>query len=139
MTRLHFSIGGDKPFPFTIDSLPSGQVELRRNASPETELIEVPAERWERFWREVEKIGVWKWKKKYSRKIGEGGSTWDLELASNDRKLKASGRNAYPEAEHPGGEMNYPPGGQFDRFIQAISRLAAIPVDQIGSEPSDYD
>ena len=137
MTRLHFSIGsGD--LPFSVDELHSGQIELRHNNSAETEMVEIPAERWERFWREIDRIGVWKWKKKYARQAQHGVS-WELEIANEDRTLKTGGRNAYPETEEPGGEVNYPPGGQFDRFIQAISRLVGIPVDQIGSEPSDYD
>jgi len=67
------------------------------------------------------------------------GVEWELELVHTVRRLKAHGLNAYPETEDLEGEVHYPPGGQFDRFIQAIARLAGIPVDQIGSEPSDYD
>ena len=127
-----------EPFPFTVDHLTSGRIELRRPSASEAETMQIPPDRWERFWDEIDKIGVWKWKAKYARK-NSAGISWELDLTHEGRGVKAHGRDAYPECEGSEGEAHYPPGGQFDRFIQAIARLVGIPVDQIGSEPSDYD
>ena len=62
------------------------------------------------------------------------GTSWDLEIAHDGRQLTTYGCNAYPESEGPDGDISYPRGGQFDRFIHAISRLAGIPARQINGE-----
>jgi hypothetical protein len=111
--RLLFSIGGFEAFQFEVELLPSGKVRIQTGwpFTPKPAMIEIPADRWTAFWREVDQIGVWNWKTEYNRMVLDGTS-WDLEIAHKGRSLKTYGCNAYPECEDPDGDISYPDGGQ---------------------------
>ena len=77
---------------------------------------------WEAFWKEVDSIGVWKWKKSY-RPVGIGvldGWSWNLELAIGSKQVASSGGNGYP------GTNGAEPSKQFLRLARALEKLARI-------------
>ena len=59
-------------------------------------LLVPPPERWIAFWEKVESLGVWKWKREYSRDMLDG-SCWSLDLEHEGRRLSTRGFNAWPK------------------------------------------
>ena len=78
----------------------------RRSVSPRPE-------QWLGFWRDVERIGVWQWKKSY--KFDERSGTisdppqWKLHIIHGERELDSEGEGAFPK----------------DKSFQAFEGLAA--------------
>ena len=67
-----------------------------------------PTERWIAFWKKVESLAVWKWKREYSRDMLDG-SCWSLDLEHEGRRLATRGYNAWPK--------------RFGLFSQAVDAL----------------
>ena len=75
----------------------------------------VPLEKdWEIFWKEVDKLKVWSWKKDYLNEGMLDGTQWELEIKiEGKRRRKMYGSNAYPK-----------PKGTFESFINALNKLS---------------
>jgi hypothetical protein len=80
---------------------------------------------WRRFWRSMDRIGVWEWDEWYEpgvrfepATVVRDGTYWSLTLAHAERAVQASGDNAAPGA----GDLDESP--VFARFCEAVARLA---------------
>jgi hypothetical protein len=120
---LNFSIDGGGP----SSSFPRASSRwFPYSTTADEPIIQIPEKRWQDFWREVEAIGVWNWKRSYESNLLDG-TQWTLKLGHTGHTLHTSGNNAYPETEGHEFPLEHPPGGQFDRFLTALSHLIAIP------------
>ncbi len=86
--RLEFSSGHWEGGGLAIKLLRSGKLRVGTTGyvSSKVRLLDIPPERWQAFWQEVDQIGVSAWKESYSREIMDGTS-WELDLAHNGREL----------------------------------------------------
>jgi hypothetical protein len=132
--HLHFGISGFEHFGFEIELLRTGQLKITTGfRDGEPSFITPTPEQWEKFWHEVDAIGVWTWKSSYSSMVLDG-SWWEIDIAHGTRRLQSEGNNAWPESEDPAGPLTYPAAGQFERFLRAITFLTGEPLpDPLGA------
>ncbi|MHB8840379.1 MAG: hypothetical protein ACYC56_01095 [Candidatus Aquicultor sp.] len=87
--------------------------------APAIEIQPTP-EQWDRFWTEVERIGVWNWVPYYEQRSthGEDGDHWFVHLSLGDRSMLSEGDNCYP------GQMDQSGSSQpFKQFLEALREL----------------
>jgi len=84
-------------------------------ASVDTTLTHIPSDnRWQLFFRTLNDINVWKWKKSYVNiGICDGGS-WSLKITKNSKKLACHGDVDYPS--------------NFDDFLEALKELMGMDI-----------
>jgi len=99
----------------------------QKNVLIKTEYF-VPSElQWRDFWKEMDKIQVWSWKKRYDPSdigviVNDGGG-WHLIISYNGMMIDTGGENAGPE---PGNPKKTTVGWEWDKQIQdAVSILTA--------------
>ncbi len=69
---------------------------------------------WEEFWKAVDALKVWGWKKDYYNEGIDDGVQWKLRIKKEGKRgRKIFGSNAYPE-----------PRGTFNSFIKALNKLS---------------
>jgi hypothetical protein len=79
---------------------------------------------WARFWKTIDKIGVWDWRNHYDagprfeppEQIRDG-THWSLTLSRSGRGVEAAGDSAAPDA------ADLDDSRSFQLFVQAVSRL----------------
>ena len=85
--------------------------EVTRRVIPSTE-------EWHGFWADLDRMGVWNWRREYSAPIWDG-IQWSVKLRTQDgRWCHSFGSNAFP----PDGE-GPEPCGVFPSFCGSVSRL----------------
>ncbi len=52
---------------------------------------------WETFWKEMEKLDVWNWKKEYFNYDILDGCSCSIKISYNGKKVKSEGSNAWPD------------------------------------------
>jgi len=79
---------------------------------------------WRRFWRTMDRIGVWEWAKRYDPgerfepdSVIRDGTHWSLTLGDGGRQVESCGDNAGPDA----GDLDE--GPVFSCFCAALARL----------------
>jgi hypothetical protein len=79
-------------------------------------------EQWNEFRRELDAIGVWRWRAQYSNPQVADGTQWSLEVVYPDRTVKTEGSNNYPG---PAPDSDGVPSGSkaFARYLKAVQRL----------------
>jgi hypothetical protein len=77
-----------------------------------------------RFWKKLDEINIWSWKKNYDNVVCDG-HCWELSLRNKDGKAKhVTGFNMYPR--------------NFQKFIDALNQLFQTKIE-IEIEEIDYD
>ena len=80
------------------------------------------AEQWREFRRELDAIGVWRWRAQYSTSGVADGTQWSLDVAYADRTVRTQGSNNYPGAKPD--PVGVPSGSKaFTRYLKAVQRL----------------
>ena len=70
---------------------------------------------WRRFWADVERIGVWAWRRRYDADGGDPEASWQLRLARPGRRIESEGRN--------GAEPDDGRGAAMPELLAALRRL----------------
>lgn len=79
-------------------------------------------EQWREFGRELDAIGVWRWRAQYSKPGVNDDTQWSIEVTYPDRAIKSDGNNAYPGAAPD--SAGVPSGSKaFARYLKAVQRL----------------
>lgn len=89
------------------------EVEISDNPSPNSINFNshlIDSNKWQEFWEEIDKQGVWNWEDSYSDNTILDGTQWELRLEKEDKIKKIYGSNEYPE--------------NFDMFIKSINKIA---------------
>ena len=73
------------------------------------ETITPSEERWKKFWKEMDAVGIWKWSEEYIDKRLADGHSWEVLLEYGDKKIQVRGRNMYP--------------AQFEHYQKAVLEL----------------
>jgi hypothetical protein len=88
------------------------------------ELVTPSAAQWHRFWRTMDEISVWQWRRWYGaperfepREVIRDGTHWSLTLERLGRRVESSGDTAGP------GAADLDESSAFVRFREAVSRL----------------
>lgn len=85
-----------------------------------TVLLQPTQKQWEAFWRAVDSLNIWSWKKEYSPPPGCfvcDGTGWSISIKKDNYVLESQGYNAYP----PDGGLDE--SRDFRKFCRAVSRL----------------
>lgn len=53
-------------------------------------------ESWGLFWDVADRVGAWDWQRKYEDTGILDGESWSIRIVYRDRRIEASGVNAYP-------------------------------------------
>ncbi len=80
----------------------AGTMTRKENITPSKE-------KWERFWKEMDAIEIWKWNSEYIDESLADGRSWEVLLEYGDKKIHSTGRNMYP--------------AQFERYEKALLAL----------------
>jgi len=79
---------------------------------------------WKKFWASVDGAKAWKWSTRYENEAVQGGTSWGLQMEHGEKKLKSSGRNAYPNDEDvTKGTQEPTPSKAFRQFRKGIEAL----------------
>ena len=78
-----------------------------------SEIIIPTMEQLEQFLEKIKKIGVWKWKRRYTEPHVLDGTSWSVSIEYKRKRFKSSGSNAYPEG--------------FDEFTKSVRKLINKP------------
>ena len=112
--KLNFFIGGFSGDNIKIKSNGNElEVEMSDNPSPNSINFYsylIDNNQWQEFWDEIDKQGIWNWKKSYSDNTILDGTQWELHLEKDGKIKKIWGSNDYPE--------------NFDIFIKSINKIA---------------
>jgi hypothetical protein len=122
---MHFSIGGFEATNIELE-LKDGVLLCRAwegGAEPENgQQLHPSPEKWERFWLEVERIGVWKWEQNYTTPDVLDGASWFLKLQHGGHAIETGGSNGYPETDGP----EYSQKSPFAQFLRALKQLSGV-------------
>jgi hypothetical protein len=84
--------------------------------------VQPTPEQWRAFRRELDAIGVWRWRAQYVNPRVCDGTQWSLDVAYSDRAVKSQGSNDYPQATSD--PLSVPAGSEmFTRYLKAVQRL----------------
>lgn len=110
-TKFHAFIGGFFGTDYTIELDGQELVYLAdetHSGEGRRERISPTGDEWNTFWKQLNELGVWEWKRKYETEICDG-TQWELDIKYGDKKRKCYGSNAYPD--------------RFDEYLQAVKEL----------------
>ena len=90
-----------------------------------TELIYPSRDDWQAFWKEADKVAVWRWRSRYDESRIADGTQWAVQIDYLGHHIDSSGNNSWPGDRTPwitaaGYEV---PCKRFDAFTQAVSKL----------------
>ena len=91
-----------------------------------TKRLHPSSEDWQHFWRAADKVELWRWRTSYKpRTVCPDGTSWEVELAFNDKHVHSVGLEAYPGNADPRStvEESAASKARFDQFTQAVSKL----------------
>jgi hypothetical protein len=105
-------------------------VDDRTGARDEVDLAPDSGE-WRRFWRAVERAGVWEWAAEHDDFAAVDAPTWSVEITHGDRQIRTWGQNSYPRepsgpddpAPDPGPASEREPSRPFRTLCSAVRRL----------------
>lgn len=87
-----------------------------------TEVNAMPA-RWMRFWKEIDRTGIWGWDATYDDLGIIDGTGWSIHIKHGSCEVESHGHNAYPE------EVNdREPPEPFKQFLKALDDLLGTQV-----------
>lgn len=118
--------GGIFPPSYSVKVQGESLVYSAREAVPgsyalreRSEVIRPTAERWRRFWKAMDEVGLWDWRPEYPNPRVADGTRWGLEIAFGGREIRSSGSNGYP-----GGPADSPePSRVFEAYRKAVEDL----------------
>ena len=121
-----FAIGGYLGSAHQLRLVGQGELEYKfapNNYNWELPVILTPDRaHWEEFWQAVNATNFWQWQPKYHTPCCDG-THWSICAEVSDQSKQSEGSNGYPGSD----ESNYPRGGQFDLFLQAVQKLTGQP------------
>ena len=122
--RFHTRVGGFMGHTYEVQ-LQDGVLQYAtfgRGHQAEHAVVRPTSEEWREFRRELEAIGVWRWRAHYETPGVADGTQWSLDVAYPDKAVSSQGNNNYPGAKaDPGG---VPSGSkEFTRYLKAVQRL----------------
>ena len=79
-------------------------------------------EQWKEFRRELDAIGVWRWRAQYSNPRVADGNQWSLDVTYPDRAVSTQGSNKYP-GPTPDSFGVFSGSKAFTRYLKAVQRL----------------
>jgi hypothetical protein len=122
--RFHTRIGGFMGHTYEVQ-LKDGCLQYEtfgRGNKPDDAHVCPTMEQWKEFRRELDALGVWRWRAQYSTPGVADGTQWSLDVSYSDRAVKTEGSNNYPEAKPD--SVGVPSGSQaFTRYLKAVQRL----------------
>jgi hypothetical protein len=122
--RFHARVGGFNGFTYEVQ-LQDGRLEYARSGGGQKSRrasVRPTMEQWRKFRRELDAIGIWRWRAQYVNPGVTDGTQWSLEVAYPDRALKTQGSNDYPgDAPNPSGVPSA--SKAFARYLKAVQRL----------------
>ena len=131
-------LGGVFGTSYAVKLQPNGIVyQAFRHSAPHPgavhapELLRLPAPAsWQRFLAELDAVGAWSWRSRYSGAENVvGGYSFAFHLQLRNRLLVCSGHNSFPgERGEAISVKSRAPGDIFDQFCGAVSRLIGRPV-----------
>lgn len=125
-THFKFAIGGYHGTAHQLRLVSSGELEYKFAANEyEWELpviLKPDRAHWEEFWRAVDAANFWEWRPEYRTPCCDG-THWSFSAKVSAQSNQSEGSNGYPGSDG----SNYPRGGQFDLFLQAVQKLTGQP------------
>jgi hypothetical protein len=122
--RFHTRIGGFMGHTYEVQ-LQDGCLQYEtfgRGNKPERARVCPTMEQWREFRREVDAIGVWRWRAQYSTPGVADGTQWSLDVTYSDRAVRTQGSNNYPGDTQE--SFGVPSGSKaFTRYLKAVQRL----------------
>jgi len=122
--RFHVRIGGFMGRSYEVQ-LQDGSLRYTtfgRGLSSEPVEIRPTMEQWREFRRELDAIGVWRWRAEYSAPGVADGTQWSLDVAYADRAVKTKGSHHYPEGNPD--SFGVSSGSKaFTRYLKAVQQL----------------
>ena len=86
-----------------------------------TVTVSASSARWRRFWRDVDRLGVWRWRRSYElRPVVPDAEGWSVVLAVGGRRVAAEGLGTYPDLR---GRPTRRRELAFEPFLAAVDRL----------------
>jgi hypothetical protein len=126
-TKLSVSIGSWGGFSRDVTLAEDGTVVYEKHGVAHLleERHEVrPSKRaWSRFLGELDRLGVWDWRRDYFDPDVCDGTQWEVEIRHGEHVIKTFGSNCYPSADGSP-SRNPTPTECFDQFCQAVSKLS---------------
>lgn len=99
---------------------------------PSTEQIAPSLETWQTFWDELDRLGVWKWRKGKNSYWNHGvmdGTQWAVDIKFGKKRIKCNGSNSFPEEDgRPNNDLSYTK--TFSEFEGAVAELCGIDLSQ---------
>lgn len=123
-SSLEISIGGyfSTSYSVTLKGNLLQYSAYEPGSPPQAETIEPSSDDWTEFYNELNTIGIWNWEEHYDANVCDG-TQWTVSIRWGDRKCKVDGSNNYPLADGTPSDT-CEPSETFERFLQAVSRLA---------------
>ena len=122
--RFHARIGGFMGYTYYVELQDGGLQYTRSGGGQKTMSARVrpTTEQWTEFRRELDALGIWRWRAHYTNPGVADGTQWSLDVAYPDRAIKTEGDNDYPGATaNPSG---VPSGSKvFARYLKAVQQL----------------
>ena len=87
-----------------------------RDSEATVEVAPTP-EQWRVFRKELDRLGVWKWRADYFDPATYDGTQWRIEIEYADEKLKTSGSNLWPDQDG----VPRPTPEETKRWIEEVS------------------
>lgn len=122
--RFHIRIGGFKGLTYEVQ-LQDGRLEYSKlDGGQNSRRVRVrpTMEQWREFRRELDAIGIWRWRAQYLDFRVVDGTQWSLDVAYPDRAIKTQGSNEYPGTTP---DFSGVPSASeaFTRYLKAVQRL----------------
>lgn len=91
----------------------------------EPERIKPPVERWDEFRRELDAIGIWRWRSEYATRAIFDATSWTFEIKYSDRSIKTGGDSGiFPdETGAPTSDPSAHEREQYTRYVKALQKL----------------
>jgi hypothetical protein len=115
--QLFISIGGYTGYSYQVElqagKLTYSQFEPHyKNKRDKT--FDPSKKQWERFWLKLDALKVWAWKGPYRDPHLLDGTSWRIDIQTQDRQVSTEGSNAFP---------GRPDSDNFDQFLSAVQQL----------------
>jgi hypothetical protein len=89
------------------------------------ERVKPSSERWREFRRELDSIGIWRWRSDYSTHAIADATAWSLDVEYSDRHIKTGGDGGlFPDqAGAPAPHRSAHETDQYTRYVKALQDL----------------
>ena len=122
--RFHTRVGGFMGRTYEVQ-LEDGVLQYEtfgRGHQAEHTVVRPTLDQWREFRRELDAIGVWRWRAQYETPGVADGTQWSLDVAYPDKAVSSQGSNNYPGAKAD--PIGVPSGSkEFTRYLKAVQRL----------------